>query len=128
MAKQCCGRIATPKIPKMDGFCGSISMATPITIQEGPVATLMTPDGLRQDITTALSRFNCTEQHAGIKLALLVARALPRAFEANAQAVRALFNRQMPLLMIKDKLFTLVNRCGSCNGMGCPTCGQTGFR
>lgn len=113
-------------------FCSSITMATAVTFRTGATgveATITTPTGQRLAIPEALAQHGCSgQQSAGIKLAEVVNRALLRVMQMKPDAIAGLLNRQMPLLMAKEKLFALVDRCGSCGGLGCVNCGSTGFK
>jgi hypothetical protein len=106
-------------------------MSTAVTLRQGsagPEVTLLLPSNERVTVQAALQQFRCGDvASTGVRLCLVVAAALERAYRKSPTAVTALYGLQMPLLSMKDRLFSLAGRCGACNGAGCLQCGHSGM-
>jgi hypothetical protein len=125
-----CCRKAPKALPNPRDFCASLSMATPVIVeQQGAdyVITVQTPGGERARLQDALQNHQCkANSTSGIRIASLAISALHRVV-ALGRTSSLPVSRQLPLLMLKDTLYRLVERCAACKGSGCTACGGTGF-
>lgn len=126
----CCRRPVRPTQVNANNFCSSLSLSTGVTLRlngEKPEAVIfVNREGM--SIPDLFTVYRCGVVHtAGVRLADLVARALAKAWGENPDGVSKLFNNQMPMLTAKTKLFELLTRCPSCNGVGCHACHNIGF-
>lgn len=111
-------------------ICGSLSLSTGVSFRltgpEPEAVIFLGSDGL--SVTDMFSKFGCAAlQTAGVRLADMTSRALHKAWQENPVAVTALLDKRMPMLIAKQKLFNIITKCATCNGMGCPLCGNLGF-
>ncbi len=131
MKKPCCGGRARSFNPNPRDFCQSLSLATPVTIEQHGqdiVLMVLTPGGQSMKLGEALAHFKCQgAASTGARAATLVLSAFNRAV-AKGRVASLPVGRKYPMLMLKDKLFALVEPCTQCKGGGCGLCGETGFK
>jgi hypothetical protein len=124
----CCRRAKALSAPT--SFCGTLAMATPVMFQDqgsGVEPTILVGGG-RMSLATALSNFSCSSTPTvGVRLAELLVRATSTAQKKNPVKLKELAGRGMALLSAKDAVFSILDKCGFCKGIGCSTCNNEGF-
>lgn len=125
----CCRRTKGAAVPT--SFCATITMATPIVFQDtgnGVEPTLLV-GAERVSLAKALAQFSCASTPSvGVRLAEIVAKTTTAAWNKNPAKVKELMNRGMPLLSAKDRIFSILDKCGFCQGIGCSNCNNEGFK
>ena len=128
----CCRRNNNPSINTSRGYCSTLSMATPVMLRQTdsgtPEATIVVGSE-RLSIPAMLARFSCDGvPTVGVRLADIVAQSLAAAWSRNPAGTMKLFGSNMPMLTAKDKLYSLLEKCDFCKGIGCTNCRNLGFK
>lgn len=119
-----CRRTKTYGTGMPTDFCSVLSFSTPVALNDSLVPEVQTFDQ-RMTVPKAIEKYGC--KTSATKLSEIVMRCLGQ-IKANGHTnlLQDLKNRNMPLLMLKDRLFKLCTKCSSCKGAGCTSCNTTG--
>lgn len=110
-------------------FCSSLRISTGVTLAEsnGVWTLRVIANGRDSELMTAVA--TCSAQAAGAKLAKSIDAALRKVVSQSPDKIaemRRRAGRQMPMVLMKQFLFSIAGACSSCSGRGCTACSGVG--
>lgn len=114
-------RVIDPK-----DLCSALHVHSLVRVEPNGGLSIIVPTGERMALSDALVKYGCSSNVPAVRLAHVVMLGVTKATEAG-RTFGAPPGKSLPMIVLKDRLFSALGSCHTCKGSGCVQCKSLGF-